>query len=51
MYQRHGLALNKILSIKSWKIWYMLRKLGLKLNVIEAELNSPDAYMKKEYRL
>ena len=52
MYQRHGLALTKILSIKSQKmIWYMLRKLGLKLNITEAELNSPDAYMKKEYCL
>ena len=52
MYQRNELALNKILSIKPLEvIWYMLKKLGFKLNIIEAELNSPDAYMKKEYRL
>ena len=48
MYQRNELALNKILSIKPLEvIWYMLRKLGFKLNIIEAELNSPDAFIKQ----
>ena len=48
MYQRNELALNKTLSIKPLEvIWYMLRKLGFKLNIIEAELNSPDAYIKQ----
>ena len=52
MYQRNELALNKIISIKPQEVtWYMLRKLGFKLNINEAELNSPDAYMKKQYSL
>ena len=47
-YQKNKLVLNKISSIKSQGlVKQILRKLGFKLSIIEAELNLLDAYKKK----